>query len=119
MKDKAVLIEAGIDLETSMEFLGDMEMYEETLSDFLDELEERIPKMETYKQNGDMENYAILVHAIKSDAKYLGMKRLAELAYNHEMESKAGNPSYIVENSSILMNEIDCMIQISKKYLGI
>ena len=32
--------------------------------------------------------YKILVHSIKSDAKYLGFKDLAEKSYEHEMKSK-------------------------------
>ena len=35
-----------------------------------------------------MSNYAILVHSLKSDAKYLGFTKLAELAYNHELKVK-------------------------------
>lgn len=35
-----------------------------------------------------MANYAIEVHALKSDSKYFGFTRLAELALDQEMKSK-------------------------------
>ena len=38
-----------------------------------------------------MADYAILVHALKSDSKYLGFTSLAEIAYEHELASKANN----------------------------
>ena len=42
-----------------------------------------------------MANYAILVHSLKSDSKYLGFTTLAELSYNHEMASKAGDAEFV------------------------
>lgn len=31
-----------------------------------------------------MEDYKVVVHSIKSDAKYLGFSKLAEKSYEHE-----------------------------------
>ena len=45
-----------------------------------------------------MANYAIQVHSLKSDAKYFGFETLAELAYKHEMESKANNMYFVTDN---------------------
>ena len=65
-----------------------------------------------------MPNYAILVHAMKSDSKYLGFTTLAELSYNHEMQSKAGNVSYVNENYDSLIKEANRIINVVKEYLG-
>ena len=91
MKDVNILTNNGVNVEGSLELFGDMEMYDETLNDFLEVSEERMPKLETYYQNDDMKNYAIEVHALKSDSKYLGFKSLADIAYQHELASKANN----------------------------
>lgn len=118
MKDVEFLKTNGIDVAHGLELLGDMEMYEETLQDFLTESETRLPQMKTYKDTGDMPNYAILVHAMKSDSKYLGFTKLAELSYNHEMESKANHIEYINGHYEELIAEATHIIEIVKTYLG-
>ena len=65
-----------------------------------------------------MANYAILVHSLKSDSKYLGFTKLAELAYNHEMESKNNNLYYVTDHFTELMTECDRMVNLVKQYLG-
>lgn len=117
MKDTSILSSNGIDLESSLELLGDQEMYDETLQDFLTESETRIPKIKEYKANQDMENYAILVHAMKSDSKYLGFTRLAELSYQHEMESKENHFDYIDSHFDELIEEATRIITIANQYL--
>ena len=107
-----------IDVDASLELLGDIEMYNETLNDFLNESETRLPKMKEFMDNGDCANYAILAHAMKSDSKYLGFKKLAELSLNHELKGKEDNISYIRENYEELMNEANKIIEIVKIYLG-
>lgn len=116
--DRSFLEENGIDVNAGLELLGDMDMYNETMSDFLEEINEKLPKLIEYKNNNDMPNYAIIVHSIKSDSKYLGFTHLAELAYNHEMESKANDTSYVNANYDELKKEIDRIIKIIKEYLG-
>lgn len=118
MKDVTILKNNEIDVEHGLELLGDMEMYDETLQDFLTESETRLPQISAYKEANDMPNYAILVHAMKSDSKYLGFTKLAELSYNHEMESKANNIDYIHEHYDELMTEASRIIAIVKEYLG-
>jgi len=112
------LKENDIDVDSSIELLGDIDMYNDTLKDFLTESEDRLPKMEEYKNEEDTNNYAILAHAMKSDSKYLGFKTLAELSYKHELEGKANNISYIKEHYEELMEEANRIIDIVNKYLG-
>ena len=116
--DKNILINNGIDVEVGLEILGDMEMYNETLSDFLDEMKERMPKIEEYKNNKDMSNYAILVHAIKGDSKYLGFTKLAELSLNHQLKSQENDYDYICNNYDELVKEANRIIDVVNKYLN-
>ena len=64
-----------------------------------------------------MPNYAILVHAMKSDSKYLGFTKLAELSYNHEMKSKENDINYINEHYDELMNEYNRIRSIIDEYM--
>ena len=93
-------------------------MYNETLEAFLIESLDRLPKMKDFMECEDANNYAILAHAMKSDSKYLGFKKLAELSLNHELEGKANNISYIKEHYEELMTEVNRIIDIVKEYLG-
>ena len=118
MKDINILVNNGVNLDGSLEILGDMEMYDETMSDFLDEVEEKIESIKTYKDEGDMPNYAIQVHSLKSDSKYLGFTTLAELSYNHEMASKDNDVNFVDDNFDSLMIEADRIITLCKEYMG-
>ena len=117
--DTNILTNNGIDINVGLELLGDMDMYNETLNDFLEESKTRIPNIKKYFNEGDMPNYAILVHAMKSDSKYLGFMHLAELSYNHEMASKENNIEYVTNNIEELLNEADRIISVVQEYLGI
>ena len=117
MKDINFLKSNGIDVDKGIELLGDMEMYNETLQDFLDEMEERLPNIENYFKNTDMENYAILVHALKGDSNYLGFTKLAELSLQHQLKAHENEIKYIEEHYVELKNEIDRIIDVINKYL--
>ena len=118
MNDVNVLRNNGVDLESALEYLGDMEMYDETLQEFLNSVEEKKSLLLNYKSMGDMANYAIYAHSLKSDARYLGFKALAELSLNHEMEGKNANQAFVDEHFNELMNETNRMVEVAKLYLA-
>ena len=108
----------GIDVDSGIDILGDIDTYNETLEDFLVESEDRLPKIEEYKNKGDMENYAILVHAMKGDSKYLGFSTLAELSLNHQLKSQDNDLDYVNEHYDELIKEANRVIDLVKEYLG-
>lgn len=117
MKDIKILTIHGIDVEKGLELLGDMEMYDSILSDFLNGYQDRMKKIEEYKNASDMQNYAIEVHSLKSDSKYLGFTRLADLAYQHEMSSKAEDITSVMNNYQALIAEANKTYNIAKEYM--
>ena len=117
--DVELLTKNGVNVEKSLELFGDMETYNETLNDFLKEVEPKVIKIKDYQKIGDMTNYSILVHSLKSDAKYFGFEKLAELAYDHELKSKANEIFYVNEHFNELMEETDRIINLVKKYMGL
>ena len=118
MKDVNLLTSNGVNVEESLELFGDMEMYDETLNDFLDMVDEKLAKLENFKVASDMPNYAIEVHSLKSDARYLGFAKLADVAYQSELKSKAGDQLFVMDNHPIVISEAKKMIVLAKKYLG-
>lgn len=118
MKDVNILTSNGINVQQSLELFGDMEMYDETLTDFLDLIDEKITKLETEKASGDMPNYAIDVHSLKSDARYLGFATLADLAYQSEMKSKASDVNFVNENHPKIIAETNRILAVAQQYMG-
>lgn len=118
MKDVNILTSNGVNVAASLELFGDMATYDETVIDFLAGVEEKLSNIKKYKEAGDMPNYAILVHSLKSDAKYLGLTALAEISYQHEMDSKANNINAVYNNYDALMNEAARIARILKAYSG-
>ena len=118
MKDVNILKNNGVNVDKSLELFGDMETYDETLETFLTEANEKINNIKKYKEIADMANYAILVHSLKSDAKYFGFDKLAELSYQHELESKANHIYYIYDHFDELMDEADRILNLVRQYLG-
>ena len=118
MKDVNFLINNGVNIQKSLELFGDMETYNDTLETFLTDVEDKLSKIKTYKEIADMANYAILVHSLKSDARYFGFEKLADLAYQHEMESKSNNMYYVTDHFDELMMEANRIVHLVKQYLG-
>lgn len=118
MKDANLLINNGVNVQKSLELFGDMETYDDTLETFLEEVEVKLSKIKRFKEIADMKNYAVLVHSLKSDARYFGFEKLAELAYQHELESKANNMYYVSDHYNELMVEAVRIIRLVKQYLG-
>ena len=118
MRDVSILTDNGVNLEGALEFLGDLSFYDETLEAFLMENETRLPNIEKYKKELNMADYAILVHALKSDSKYLGFTSLAEIAYEHELASKANNVDEVNKKYDKLIKEVEKVTELAKKYLG-
>ena len=118
MKDVNYLVSNGVNVEKSLELFGDMEMYDATLNDFVEDVEKRIDSLKKFRETGDMQNYAIEVHALKSDARYLGFVTLADLAYQFELKSKANDVMFVYDNYQKLLDEANRCENIARKYLG-
>ncbi|HPF82580.1 MAG TPA: response regulator [Bacilli bacterium] len=107
----------SVDVNRGIELLGDLDMYNETLKDFMNGINDRLTKLNKYRIEKDMSNYAIEVHALKSDSKYLGFTKLAEFALNHEIKSKENDLIYIDQNYISLFKEIEIVKKIIQNYL--
>lgn len=118
MRDVNILINNGANVKKALELFGDMETYDETLQTFLMEVPDKLLRIKSCKEIGDMANYAILVHSLKSDARYFGFEELGEIAYKHELESKANNMYFVTENFDELMTEANRVVSVVKAYIG-
>lgn len=118
MKDKNFLIANGVAVDSGISLLGDINMYNQIMGEFQKSFNDRMANIKTYREMSDMANYAIEVHSLKSDSKYLGFTKLAELAYNHEMASKAGDITSVNNHYNELITEANRIISVVNSYLG-
>lgn len=118
MKDVNILKNNNVNVEKSLELFGDMDTYNDMLSTFLQEVDEKLSNIAKYKEVADMANYAILVHSLKNDAKYFGFEKLAELSYQHELESKANHIYFVYDNYDSLMTEANRVVNVVRQYFG-
>lgn len=106
-----------VDIDKGIELLGDISTYNEMMLDFFNGLGDRLTSIKDNFKSENMEEYSIQVHALKSDSKYLGFTKLAEIAYNHELKSKEKDIEYIKEHYKELMNEASRIALVVKDYL--
>ena len=107
MKDnqREYLVSNGIDLENVINYTGDLEMYHEILLEFYEGLDSQLEDIKN--STNDLTNYAILVHALKSNARTLGFNSLADIAYEHEMASKSGDSIFVINGIVNLENAVN------------
>ena len=115
--DENYLLSNGIDYNKGVNLLGDLDTYKEMLSDWYKECNQKFEDMKLSKLKHDMPNYAIAVHALKSDSKYFGFDKLAEISYEHEMKSKANDQEYVDSNFEELEREFIRRTITVEKYL--
>ena len=113
-----ILAKYGVDVNHGLELLGDKETYDMTIDEFYSQVNDKMKQIDSYKKNGDLNNYAILVHSLKSDSKYLGFSKLAAIAFDHEMASKEGNIEFVSEHYKELIDETKKIYNIVKEYIG-
>ena len=111
------LMDARIDVAKGLELLGDIDTYNDTAKDYVSGLESRMNKMRELKDQKDMANYAVEVHSLKSDSKYLGCKELADIAFEEEVKSKSGDAEFITSDFARLEQEVNRVREILQKYL--
>lgn len=94
--EKKTDVPEGFSYEAGLaNFDGNEEAYRETLVLFAQLWEERREQLKQFLEEENMQEYAILIHAIKGDARTLGALDLGELAYAQEMKAKAGDTETI------------------------
>ena len=117
MRNTEFLKNNGVDLDSALSLLGDLSFYDETLEQFIEENKTRLVNIAKYRKEGNMPEYAILVHSLKSDAKYLGFTDLANIAFEHEMASKANDINTVNAKFNDFVNIYNKYAKIAFEYL--
>ena len=118
MEKVDLLVNNNVDVKGSLEFWGDMNSYNENLLEFKNSLKEKLNNLEYYKNAKDCTNYAILAHSMKSEAKYLGFIKEAEVFLAHELKGKEQDIDYILNNYSTLVETVNKIENLLDKYFS-
>ena len=113
---KNFLIQNGVDVNKGIENTMDFETYDELLLDFCNTFVEEVNKFNNFKLAGDMVNYEIIVHALKSNFRTFGFTSTGEMFYQHELASKQNDINYINEHYNELINEVNRVYAILTQY---
>ncbi|MDD6810982.1 MAG: ATP-binding protein [Lachnospiraceae bacterium] len=117
--DEERLTDIGINASHGLKYMGGSKaLYEKVLKDFREFLNEKEEQLKTMLNKGDTSGYAIIVHALKGNARNIGADELAEVAFSLEKKSKAGRLEEVEVQSPILFGMMRTMGENLELYLG-
>lgn len=118
MKSMKFLEQKGIDVNTSLDLFGNIDLYNEKLGQFLVGIHAKIKQLIVFMQKQDLSNYYTCVTNLKNDAKYFGFKALASCAEMHEQKAAIGDLFYISNNINDLIAETNNAIVLIQEYMN-
>lgn len=102
----------GLNVEEGLKNCGSVDSFLSAIKLFQSSIKKKSDEIEGYYKKGDIKNYTILVHALKSSARTIGIDELSEKA---KLLEKAGN-----DNDK---NTIDCdtmgLLRLYREYIDI
>lgn len=109
----------GISIANGLAFAkNDEEMYLELVGMFLKERGKQ-EDMRGFIKEQNLKDYAIWVHGLKGNARTLGADTLADTAFEHEKQSKAGNMNYVAGHWEELLDVWEKTLEGFQKFLRI
>ena len=108
----------GIDTDAGLKYcVGDKDFYKSLLIQFASEAADKIASMKKYHSLKDWHNYEILVHALKSTSKMIGIYDLSEKAKSLEMAAKNNDETYILGNHEAMIRDYDDITAVIREQL--
>ncbi|MCM1387014.1 MAG: ATP-binding protein [Bacillus sp. (in: Bacteria)] len=112
------LIDMGINAAHGLKYMGGSHaLYLKVLRDFREMLLEKEEQLKAMLNKEDVSGYAIIVHALKGNARNVGADELAEEAFELEKKSKAGRLEEVEVQSPIIFNMMRTLGENLDRYL--
>ena len=113
-----ILKEAGIDVSAGLKYSqNDEEFYLTLLEQYKKDAGKKKSNMAGFLSDGQIGDYTIVVHSLKSTSKMIGVMDLFEKARKLEEASKEGDKAYIDANHEIMIEEYDKMVDAISKFI--
>ncbi|MCR4797772.1 MAG: response regulator, partial [Lachnospiraceae bacterium] len=98
----------GLDVKQGLSHcMDDEEFYLELVSDFYKGQKEKSLELQQFLDKEDAKEYAVLAHAIKGNARTLGIPDLPDRALQLEEAGKRGDMDFIKENHAAFLSEYE------------
>ena len=94
-----------IELREAVVNCGGVDVLENVIKDFLVSLDNKADAIEKYLAEGDVRNYTVLVHALKSSARLIGANELSKMAEELENYGNEGNIGALKSLSPALLEK--------------
>ncbi len=95
-----------IDAAAGLKSSGNLQTYLTLLKVFGDSIEEKAEELNRFLDEGDLKNYAIKVHALKSSARVIGAGAFGERAQELEDAGKRGDEGYIQDRHPEFIHDL-------------
>lgn len=115
--DYEILIKEGIEAHAGETFCGGADEYREALRTFADNGLIQLNNICETLEKCQIEEYEILVHALKSSAAVIGAEELSKLAKAHEIAAKEEKWEFIQENFEPLRENYEKVLEAVCHYI--
>ena len=111
-------LQYGISIENGLSLAkNDKEMYLDLLTIFLRDRRKQ-DEMRRFLSERNGKDYAIWVHGLKGNARTIGADKLADMAFEHEKQTKAGNIEYAAEHWEELLSVWDKTLEGFQEFIN-
>ena len=91
------------------EFEGSEKIYLAVLTTFVSTLPSKTAKLEMHFESGDMENYRIEIHSLKSSLANVGQYELSEIAKRFEVSLRNNQVEYLNKNHAKFVSDLKAL----------
>ena len=96
-----------LDEEAGLAFMGgNKDIYKQMLKMFVNQSEDKIAEMQRLLDADELDNYVIQIHAMKGNARTVGLSQLADAAYELEMAGRNGDKDFVTENHPTFVEDL-------------
>ena len=115
----SVLSGYGIDTEKGTANCGgDKDFYLSILKEYQKDADEKKTKLMTFLEKGNLKDYAILIHSLKSTSATIGAMAPSKLAKDLEAAANNDDKDYILENQDAFLKEYDIVLEAIGKVIS-
>ena len=99
------LEQAGLDINKALEYVGTVETYVQILGMYRESAEENRTDLNRFLEEGNMEDYCVRIHSVKSSSYTIGADALGDAAKKLEEAAGRGDVDYIAEHHKAFLDD--------------
>ena len=112
------LEEYGVNVDVGIEYTGNRDRYIAAIERFCKSYEGNISRISEDLEAGNIDDYTIAVHALKSNARMIGAGELSSRFEALELAGKAGNTSIILNDTPGVLDSYKILVNGLKPFIA-